>query len=197
MNSATPLLCGPPEEHPPGGHASWVRTLSTNQFLTFVVWPSVWVLSVWLQTLRGTVLPRSAVYPHGPAQGYNLTFAFQSLYAVGCFWTGVHLPTFTEFFTIFRLFFGIFQNFFLSDGSAVCLVPLQVPVLRLEPLRCCPATRPNKDNEKTEVCAGSDMFQLYAIDTYLSDTCQHPVGTRLVVPVLVCFGSPFVFFRCR
>ena len=114
-----------------------------------------------------------------------------------CLDGGALAKFFQNFSRFFRLFFGIFQNFFLSDGSAVCLVPLQVPVLRLEPLRCCPATQPNKDNEKTEVCAGSDMFQLYAVDTYLSDTCQHPVGTRLVVPVLVCFGSPFVFFRCR
>ena len=107
------------------------------------------------------------------------------------------MPIFSEFFTIFQIVFRNFSDFFLSDGSAVCLVPLQVPVLRLEPLRCCPATQPNKDNEKTEVCAGSDMFHLFVVDTYLSDTCQHPVGTRLVVPVLVCFGSPFVFFRCR
>ena len=110
---------------------------------------------------------------------------------------GGALANFFRIFHDFQIIFRNFSDFFLSDGSAVCLVPLQVPVLRPDSLRCCPATRPSKDNEKTEVCAGSDMFQLYAIDTYLSDTCQHPVGTRLVVPVLVCFGSPFVFFRCR
>ena len=107
----------------------------------------------------------------------------------------VSVNFFQNFHSFFRIFFGFFRNFFLSDASAVCLVPLQVPVLRAEPLRFCPPTRTNKGSEKTEVCAGSDMFQLRAVDTYLSDTCQHPMGTRLVVPVLVCFGSHVVSVR--
>ena len=95
----------------------------------------------------------------------------------------------------FRSTFGrVFSHvefFFWSDGSTMRFVLLQVPVLCVELLHCCPPTRvASGDHKYPEVCAGSDMFHLHAVDTYLSDTCQHPIGTRLLVFVLVCSVSP-------
>ena len=86
----------------------------------------------------------------------------------------------------FRSTFGrVFSHvefFFWSDGSTMRFVLLQVPVLCVELLHCCPPTRvASGDHKYPEVCAGSDMFHLHAVDTYLSGTCQHPRGTRTLV----------------
>ena len=100
----------------------------------------------------------------------------------------VSVKFFLIFHDVFRIFFGLFQNLFLSDVSAVCLVPLQVPVLRAEPLRCCPPTRTNNGSEKTEVCAGR-MCSSYML---LTRTSRIRANTRWVPGLLFLFWSVLV-----
>ena len=73
-------------------------------------------------------------------------------------------------------------------------VPPQVPVLCVELLHCCPPTRlASGDQKKLEVCAGSDMFRLQTVNTYLSGTCQHLrrlVGIPLSPPVAGASPAP-------
>ena len=104
---------------------------------------------------------------------------------------------FSDFFMIFSEYFSDFFRFFFV--RRFCCVSCSAA--GTGSAGGTPSLLPSHADEQRQrknggVCR-ADVFQLHVVDTYLSDTCQHPMGTRLVVPVLVCFGSPFVSIRCR